>query len=163
MSDLSNLLGDVYGDHRSADAAPVRHEPSADLRAPQWADESQLDRAFEGWVPGEPPTESRPDDLTAALAAALAAPTPAPTPAPAPAPAPFYDAVPLPSLAPAPAPLVPVQAAAPWTTSAPGPAPAPAPAPVIVSAPAAVTMWSPGDDDIFPMAKGGRKVKAKKK
>jgi hypothetical protein len=33
MSDLSNLLGDVYGDH-SPDAAPVRHEPAASERTP---------------------------------------------------------------------------------------------------------------------------------
>ena len=55
MSDLSNLLGDVYGDHSSPDAAPVRHEPAA------------ADRM----------------DLTAGLSAALApAPAPAPTPMP---------------------------------------------------------------------------------
>lgn len=52
MSDLSNLLGDVYGDHSSADAAPVRHEPAA------------ADRV----------------DLTAGLSAVLAAPAPAPAP-----------------------------------------------------------------------------------
>ena len=52
MSDLSNLLGDVYGDHSSPDAAPVRHEPAA------------ADRV----------------DLTAGLAAALTVPAPMPTP-----------------------------------------------------------------------------------
>lgn len=55
MSDLSNLLGDVYGDHSSPDAAPVRHEPTAANRL----------------------------DLTAGLTAALtipAAPAPMPTP-----------------------------------------------------------------------------------
>jgi hypothetical protein len=56
MSDLSNLLGDVYGDHSSPDAAPVRHEPAA------------ADRV----------------DLTAGLTAAFAAPAPAPAPAPMP-------------------------------------------------------------------------------
>lgn len=56
MSDLSNLLGDVYGDHSSPDAAPVRHEPAA------------ADRF----------------DLTAGLAAALTVPAPAPAPAPMP-------------------------------------------------------------------------------
>ena len=54
MSDLSNLLGDVYGDHSSPDAAPVRHEPAASDRV----------------------------DLTAGLTAALAAPAPAPAPLP---------------------------------------------------------------------------------
>jgi hypothetical protein len=65
MSDLSNLLGDVYGDH-SPDDAPVRREPSA------------VDRAYGG---GE--------DLTAALSAALNAEVPnVPAPLPvAPAPA----------------------------------------------------------------------------
>jgi hypothetical protein len=147
MSDLSNLLGDVYGDH-SPDAAPVRRELSADQRAPEWAAESQLDRAFDGWVPGEPPTAARPDDLTAALSAALAAPAPAPA-------APVYETVPMPTIAAA-APAV--EAPAAWTTSA---APAPAPAPAVVAAPATVAMWSPGDDDIFPMAKAGRKGKKK--
>ena len=52
MSDLSNLLGDVYGDHSSPDAAPVRHEPAA------------ADRV----------------DLTAGLTAALSVPAPAPMP-----------------------------------------------------------------------------------
>jgi len=152
MSDLSNLLGDVYGDH-SPDAAPVRRELSADQRAPEWAAESQLDRAFEGWVPGEPPAASRPDDLTAALSAALAAPAPAPAAA-------VHDSVPMPTLAAAPvAPALESPAA--WTTSAPAPAPTVVTAPTMVTAPATVTMWSPGDDDIFPMAKAGRKGKKK--
>ena len=56
MSDLSNLLGDVYGDHSSPDAAPVRHEPAA------------ADRV----------------DLTAGLSAAFSAPAPAPAPMPTP-------------------------------------------------------------------------------
>ena len=56
MSDLSNLLGDVYGDHSSADAAPVRHEPAA------------ADRV----------------DLAAGMTAALSTPAPAPVPAPQP-------------------------------------------------------------------------------
>ena len=78
MSDLSNLLGDVYGDH-SDDAAPVRREPAA------------FERATTDY------------DLTAALSAALnAEPAPAPAaPAPAPAPAAFAPTVDL-SEAPAP-------------------------------------------------------------
>ncbi|HUP86184.1 MAG TPA: hypothetical protein VM143_11000 [Acidimicrobiales bacterium] len=54
MSDLSNLLGDVYGERSAADAAPVRHEPAA-------ADRS---------------------DLIAGLNAAFPAPVPAPAPLP---------------------------------------------------------------------------------
>jgi hypothetical protein len=57
MSDLSNLLGDVYGDH-SPDAAPVRREPAADQRS------------------------AADFDLTSALTAALNS-EPAPMPAPA--------------------------------------------------------------------------------
>ena len=76
MSDLSNLLGDVYGDHSSPDAAPVRHEPTA------------ADRV----------------DLTAGLTAALTVPAPAPAPAPLPmvdlsvseAPAPAWTSEPAP-------------------------------------------------------------------
>lgn len=130
MSDLSNLLGDVYGDH-SPDAAPVRREPSASER---------LDGS---------------EDLTAALAAALATPAPAPV-AVAPAPAPVED-VPLPTLAQALA-EIPAAAApkAGWASSAPAPAPA---APTMVSAPAAGGFWTPGDDDIFPMPRGGKKSK----
>lgn len=56
MADLSNLLGDVYGDG----AAPVRDE------LPAWADESRLDELFDALTPGSP------DDLVAALSAALA-------------------------------------------------------------------------------------------
>ena len=53
MSDLSNLLGDVYGDH-SPDAAPVRREPAATERS------------------------ASDFDLTAALSAALTEPASAP-------------------------------------------------------------------------------------
>jgi hypothetical protein len=138
MSDLSNLLGDVYGDHSDPDAAPVRREPAAGERAPEWAADAQLDRAFDGWVPGEPPT-GRSDDLTSALAAAL-------TPAPAP------EAVPMPTVAQAPA----APAPASWTSAAPAAAVA---APVMVTAPASSSFWSFGDDDIFPSSKGGKKAK----
>lgn len=148
MSDLSNLLGDVYGDHStSLDGPPVRREPAADQRAPEWAGDNQLDRAFENWVPGEPPTARQ--DLTSALHAALAAPAPAPA-LTAPVPAPALEA-PMPRYAEAPA--APKGA---WTTGAV----ATAPAPVAVAAPAAAS-WSFGDDDIFPMGRGGKKAKKK--
>ena len=145
MSDLSNLLGDVYGDH-SPDAAPVRRELSAEERAPEWSADSQLDKAFAGWVPGEPPSAAEPD-LTATLAAALAPPAPAPAPVPQP------EVVPMPTLAQTLSEEMPSPG---WTS-----APAVAPAPAAVAAPAATSFWSPGDDDIFPMAKGGRKGKRK--
>ncbi len=149
MSDLSNLLGDVYGDHSSPDAAPVRHEPTAAQRAPEWSSESQLDRAFDGWVPGEPPA-AREDDLAAALAAALTSAAPAPV-AP-------------PTLMAQVAPVELPQPSAGWATGA-----APAPvvtAPAMVTAPATVTLWQPGDDDIFPMGKvkvGKAKASRRKK
>jgi hypothetical protein len=88
MADLSNLLGDVYGD--DPDGEPVAQEPAPNNRTPEWADESVLDAAFANWVPGPPPDApaaersvfgSRPadppsaaplpDDLAAALSAAL--------------------------------------------------------------------------------------------
>jgi hypothetical protein len=116
MPDLSNLLGDVYGD--DPDGEPVRHEPPAGERAehdpPAWADESVLDAAFANWTPGPPPDAPAaerevigasgpssvpplPDDLAAALSAALVgappgevamAPAPPPQDSPAPAPDP---------------------------------------------------------------------------
>ena len=36
MSDLSNLLGDLYGDSRNPDGPPVRHEPAATDRT-EWS------------------------------------------------------------------------------------------------------------------------------
>ncbi len=57
MSDLSRLLGDVYG----TSTAPPPEEgdglaatTSTAAEAPDWADEEALDRAFEGWVAGPP-------------------------------------------------------------------------------------------------------------
>ena len=93
MSDLSNLLGDVYGDHSSPDAAPVRHEPAA------------ADRL----------------DLTAGLTAAFAVPAPAPAPMPTPivdlpaaeAPSWASDPAPLPSVSVS-APVPAMAAAASW-------------------------------------------------
>jgi hypothetical protein len=150
MSDLSNLLGDVYGD-ANPDAAPVRHEPAAGSRAPEWSSDSQLDKAFSDWVPGQPPSGG--DDLTAALTAALSE-TPAPVaPAPTPmAPAPMAHA-PMPSLAHAlaEAPSAPRTGA--WTSAAPAASPAPA---VVHGAPSGGGYWSPGDDDIFPSSRGGK-------
>jgi hypothetical protein len=91
MADLSNLLGDVYGD-----PAP---EPAPAPEPPAWADDSRLDEAFADWTPepleavvakapsspsAQPPSASAPldDDLAAALSAALADAPRAPAAAP---------------------------------------------------------------------------------
>ena len=167
MSDLSNLLGDVYGDH-SPDGPPVRREPAASERSPGWNAQAQQEQAR----PAEPrftvaePVKPLPpidDDLAAALSAALneaAAPAPAaPAEAPAPAPAPIAMAPMAP--APLPQPPAPVPVAVPVAVPQ---APATVPAPVAM-APAAVAQearfWTRGDDDIFP-SKGSKKKKSRK-
>lgn len=176
MSDLSNLLGDVYGHQSSPDARPVRHEPPASDRAPEWASDSQLDRAFADWQPEarypltpEPAAAGRSDDhLVDALSAALAE-TAAPAPAAAPLPAPAAYSAPAPYAPPA-APPAYAQAPAPYAAPAayaPAYAPAPAPyvpAPAVVAPPAvAARAWTPGDDDIFPKGRGAKKAKNKKR
>lgn len=163
MSDLSNLLGTVYGDN-TPDGPPVHREPAADDRAPAWADEARLDEAFQNWTPGPGPDApahehdmmgSRPmvispadpdHDLAAALSAALAAESPAAPimAAPAPrvqAPAPMAPVAQMPTMAVAPTYAPPVMAP---TMSAP-------------VAAMAVAMWQFGDDDIFPMGRKGAK------
>jgi hypothetical protein len=157
MSDLSNLLGDLYGEHGSPDGPSVRHEPPAGERAPEWASDSRLDQAFEDWTPEAHGSGTTPiatdDDLTAALSAALgSAPVAPPPPAPAPAPAPVMPAAAPPAPAPvAEAPRAPWTAAAALAEATPEPVHAPAPAPVV---PAPVSggprLWTRGDDDIFP-------------
>lgn len=60
MSDLSRLLGDVYGTGADADLLPPppRDEAPAPAPAtPEWAEDSVLDEAFADWVPG-PPTDA---------------------------------------------------------------------------------------------------------
>jgi hypothetical protein len=75
MADLSNLLGDVYGDP-APETAPAPEPPA-------WADESRLDEAFADWspepleavvatAPSSAPSARLDDDLAAALSAALA-------------------------------------------------------------------------------------------
>jgi hypothetical protein len=80
VSDLSRLLGDVYGastpspadeldaaDPTTPSAVPAADDPpgppvEAAARtapaAPRWADEDVLDEAFAEWVPGPPPDAS---------------------------------------------------------------------------------------------------------
>jgi hypothetical protein len=63
MADLSNLLGDVYGDDSDRGRGRAEPSPSGDSpgessprdRTPDWAEESVLDAAFANWVPGPPP------------------------------------------------------------------------------------------------------------
>lgn len=165
MSDLSNLLGDVYG--AVDDGPPVRRELSALERAPEWASDRRLEEAFADWEPEDrfpadrkamPPVD---DDLAAALSAALSQPRVAP---------PVPQVIPAPVVA---APVVPAPVdAAPrggWTAPATPPAPAPPPPPPValvphtVSAPvvAQATFWAPGDDDIYPGGRAKAKAKAK--
>ena len=74
MADLSDMLGDVYGDdangkphvpepppEAASGAGPAQEAPSragpapeATSTAPAWADESVLDAAFANWTPGPP-------------------------------------------------------------------------------------------------------------
>ena len=86
MSDLSQLLGDLYSDDTSVP------------KAPEWSSEEALDDAFASWVPG--PAEGAAaaehsivagalDDVTAPVApvvdddwAAMTAPAPLPSPVP---------------------------------------------------------------------------------
>lgn len=133
MSDLSNLLGDLYGDSQNPDGPPVRHEPAA-------ADRTE-------WSAGHSD-----DDLAAALSAALAEPLAAPSPAPVAA-APVMPEVPVAPVAEAPA------SALPNWTSAPASVEMPAPAP-IAAMPAAPRLWLRGDDDLLPVA-GAVKKKRK--
>jgi hypothetical protein len=145
MSDLSNLLGDVYG-NTSPDEASVRRERSAqertEERAPAWSSDQDLDRAFNGWVPGEAPSG---DDRYREVPASELSSVPAPAPAPA--------AQTFAEVAPAPAP------SGHW--AAPINLRAPSPEPVFEMAHAtAGPSWRPGDDDIVP---SGKKIKNKKK
>ncbi|CAA9258476.1 MAG: hypothetical protein AVDCRST_MAG50-2744 [uncultured Acidimicrobiales bacterium] len=177
MSDLSHLLGDVYGE-RDPDSPPVAGEPSADergmgssARKPGAPDIDDLLRFSAPARPGAAPGPALDDDLAAALSAALgdvAKPVPAATAA-------DFDDMPPPP-APKPAPVAPArqQAAAPASSPAaavrvPTPQPpagssawsaAPHRATVEASAgnpmPAQHRLWQPGDDDIFPSATAKR-------
>lgn len=66
MSDLSQLLGDLY-----ADETPVR-------KAPEWSSDEALDDAFASWVPG--PAEGSAAAERSIVAAALDDTTCAPAP-----------------------------------------------------------------------------------
>ncbi|HVF33576.1 MAG TPA: hypothetical protein VM933_11125 [Acidimicrobiales bacterium] len=95
MSDLSNLLGDVYGDH-SPDAAPVRREAPADQRG---TEDPTVARSAEhappsGSVVDAVPLPSLSHMLPEAPSAPSAAWTSTPAPAPAPVPVATFDPAP---------------------------------------------------------------------
>lgn len=135
MSDLSNLLGDVYGS-TNPDGPPVRREGTAAERTGEagYADRSRIESVFNSW---EPAPQGNDDDLSAALSAALVEPQPVMT-----------QAAPV---APAPAPVAPVAAPKP-TFAAPQQFHAPVTGPM---------SWDIGDDDIFPLGKAAKKSKKK--
>jgi hypothetical protein len=156
MSDLSNLLGAVYGE-TDPDGPPVRHEAPASER---------MEAA--GWgqhiVAFESPASSgiNDDDIASALSAALMDAAPVASPAPAPAfeaPAPVVSLIETPApapMAPAPEPVFAAPAQSTWSNAATA---------VVAPPVAAVTpprLWIFGDDDIFPGAKGGKGKKGRR-
>ena len=136
MSDLSRLLGDVYG-------TPTEEPPAA----PDWADESVLDEAFADWVPG-PPTDAPAAERAALsdLASFDAAETAFPTSAVEP-PTTLAEALPI---------------EAEWFFEAPTTEPLAAAA--VVDLPAeeqpetAIAPWQRTDDDLLP-ARGRRRFR----
>jgi hypothetical protein len=153
MSDLSNLLGAVYG-NTDPDGPPVRQEASASERmeAASWG---QHVVAFETQAPSV-----NDNDIASALSAALMDSAPVSAPAPvfdAPAPVVSLIETPAPAPAPQPAMAAPVSMAAPapstWSNAATVMAP-----PVAAVAPP--RLWIFGDDDIFP---GGKSKSGSKK
>jgi hypothetical protein len=165
MSDLSKVLGDLYGgddaDHRPS-VAPARN--FRDAAAPEWADDDRLDQAFENWTPGPPPEAPAAehdissyvidapavppaqldDDLAATLGQALAyAGSDNADPE-----VPFASAD------------DPAAASFGMVTPAPAPAPAPAlPADIAAELPALPTpagRWERSSDDILPSKAAGK-------
>jgi hypothetical protein len=83
MSDLSQLLGDLYADDTPS-TAPSQPAEELATRAPAWSSEDALDEAFATWVPG--PSDDAPSAERSIVAGAFDT-----RPAPAPAPAPEVD------------------------------------------------------------------------
>lgn len=162
MSDLSRVLGDLYGDNE-----PTNEPSTYRATAPEWATDERLDEAFASWTPGPPadahaaeremsemsvvvdapvlPAAHLDEDLAATLSAALVdagrdnevefpvASAPSYS-------LPTYDDKPLP-VEPEPAPVAEEYV------------PAPSPVPT--------RPWSRLDDDIFPGRTAGPAPKAK--
>lgn len=159
MTDLANLLGDVYSAPDTT-ASPVRTgpHPAGRPEVPGWADDAKLDEVFADWSPGPgpdaptvernlmrlvpsapapPPRRHLDDDLAAALSAALVEANGPYAASPPPAPL-------APPVAPPVARPAPVAPPAAWTS----PSTVMAPPSVAVTAPP--REWQPGDDDIVP-------------
>lgn len=159
MSDLSNLLGDLYGD-ADPDGAPVRHEAPASERE-EWVGhvDQDLAAALSAALADVPPSSAPVPPVSLAMPSlttdldhrevappvAHVAPTPAPAAPAAVVPTPVAPA----TVAAAPAPVSPSN----WTS-------APEPVAPVTAAPAPMArMWMRGDDDVFPSF--GRSSKAK--
>ena len=171
MSDLSRVLGDLYGPDDQPSVAPPRNFRA---EAPEWADEQRLDEAFADWTPGPPPeapameremavvidTPPVPaarldEDLAGALNAALIeAGDPQPGPDFPAAAAPSY-AIPAygedPALASFPAPTTaPVPVAEDWVEAYPSAEPVTEAVPFPSAPPMPQRPWARADDDILP-------------
>lgn len=153
MSDLSKVLGDLYGADDQPSAAPPRNFRA---EAPEWADEQRLDDAFADWTPGPDahahalehevvldapavPAARLDDDMAAAMSAALVAGNGEPEVPVAEAPAYSF---PMDTAEPVFEPVEPVEPAAPQ-------------APLAVEdwlEPTPSRPWSRLDDDILPTA-----------
>jgi hypothetical protein len=177
MPDLSDLLGDVYGEPEE-EAPPA---PPTGPGTPEWADDEHLDRAFSEWTPGPgadapaaerdmfAPAPASPatrlaDDLAAALSEAVLAESAPPDEA-------AYemdeaeadvvdDAVtsepPHPEPAPVPSPAAPVAHGDPATAALHDLEPVTEPTPVVAPAPVHQAGWQRSDDDILPTGRAAR-------
>lgn len=181
MSDLSRVLGDLYGEDEPAAEGSSPPSPRARFQAtaPEWANEDRLDEAFASWTPGPPadapaaeramsvvidtpdvPAARLDEDIAATLSAALVDAGrdnefEVPMAAASSYALPTYDDEPLPLSPP------PVEEYLP----APEPEWAPEPEPTVAAAPVSDRPWSRGNDDIFPgrvVALKGKRTKAAK-
>jgi hypothetical protein len=77
MSDLSKVLGDLYGGDDQPSVAPPRNFRA---EAPEWAAEERLDEAFSDWTPGPPPDAPAAEREMSVVIDAPRAPPPPPPP-----------------------------------------------------------------------------------
>ena len=160
MPDLSEMLGDVYGEPEE----PVPTAPSSGSATPEWADDEHLDRAFAEWTPGPDadapaaergmfaPAQAAPgnrlaDDLAAALSEAVLAESTEEDDG-VETEAAHHDVVETPE------PLTSRSLADLEPEVAREPEPAPAPAPMTF--PAHKAGWQRSDDDILPTGKAAK-------